>query len=66
MAVSTNHELGGCVILLRLYWIDMVQKNYRGVSGYRPFQLYSSLSSGVKVPAFSLASYSSLDSLKWP
>ena len=38
MAVSANHELGGCVILLRLYLIDMVQKNYRGFQGYRPFQ----------------------------
>ena len=30
MAVSANHELGGCVIQLRLYLIDIVQKNYRG------------------------------------
>ena len=33
MAVPANHELGGCVIQLRLYLIDMVQKNYRG--GFR-------------------------------
>ena len=33
MAVSANDNLGGCVIQLRLYLIDIVQKNYRGVSG---------------------------------
>ena len=38
MAASANHELGGCVIQLWLYLIDIVQKNYRGVQGYRPFQ----------------------------
>ena len=32
MAVSANHKLGGCVILLGLYLINIVQKNYRGVS----------------------------------
>ena len=33
MAVSANDNLGGCVIQLRLYLIDIVQKNYRG--GFR-------------------------------
>ena len=37
MAVSTNHNLGGCVILLRLYLIDIGMKNYRGFQGYSPF-----------------------------
>ena len=37
MAVSANHKLGGCVIQLRLCLIDIVQKNYRGFQGYRPF-----------------------------
>ena len=36
MAVSTNHNLGGHVILLRLYLIDIGMKNYRGVSGLWP------------------------------
>ena len=35
MAVSTNHNLGGCVIQLTSYLIDM--KNYRGFQGYSPF-----------------------------
>ena len=37
MAVSTNHNLGGCVILLRLHLIDIGMKNYRGFQGYSPF-----------------------------
>ena len=41
MAVSANDNLGGCVIQLRLYLIDIVQKNYRGFQGYRPFQKVS-------------------------
>ena len=44
MAVSTNHNLGGCVILLRLYLIDIGMKNYRGVSGLWPLSLLPSLS----------------------
>ena len=35
MAVSTNHNLGGHVIQLTSYLIDM--KNYRGFQGYSPF-----------------------------
>ena len=35
MAVPTNHILGGCVIQLISYLIDM--KNYRGFQGYSPF-----------------------------
>ena len=42
MAVSTNHNLGGRVILLRLYLIDIVQKIIGGFQGYGPF--HSSLS----------------------
>ena len=38
MAVSTNHDLGGCVILLRLYLIDIVRKIIGGFQGYSPFQ----------------------------
>ena len=38
MAVSTNHDLGGCVIQLRLSLIDIGMKNYRGFQGYSPFQ----------------------------
>ena len=37
MAVSTNHNLGGCVIQLTSYLIDM--KNYRGFQGYSPFHI---------------------------
>ena len=33
MAASTNHKLGGCVVQPRLYLIDIVQKNHRGVPG---------------------------------
>ena len=33
MAVSTNHNLGGHVIQLTSYLIDIDMKNYRGVSG---------------------------------
>ena len=39
MAVSANHNLGGCVILLRLYLIDIVRKIIGGFQGYRPFQM---------------------------
>ena len=37
MAVPTNHNLGGRVIQLVSYLIDM--KNYRGFQGYSPFQV---------------------------
>ena len=37
MAVSTNHSLGGHVIQLRLYLIDIGMKNYRAFQGYSPF-----------------------------
>ena len=40
MAVSTNHDLGGCVILLRLYLIDIGMKNYAGFQGYSPFHYF--------------------------
>ena len=36
MAVPANHNLGGRVIQLASYLIDM--KNYRGFQGYSPFQ----------------------------
>ena len=44
MAASANHKLGGCVIQLGLYLIDIVQKNYRG--GFRvigPFNVMPEL-----------------------
>ena len=44
MAVSANGNLGGCVIQLRLYLIDMVQKNYKGVPGLWALSLLPSLS----------------------
>ena len=37
MAVSANHNLGGRVIQLRLYLIDIGMTNYRGFQGYSPF-----------------------------
>ena len=37
MAVPANHNLGGHVIQLASYLIDM--KNYRGFQGYSPFQV---------------------------
>ena len=37
MAVSANHNLGGCVILLRLYLIDIVRKIIGGFQGHSPF-----------------------------
>ena len=39
MAVSANHNLGGHVIQLRSYLIDIGMKNYRGFQGYRPFHM---------------------------
>ena len=38
MAVPTNHNLGGHVIQLVSYLIDIGMKNYRGFQGYSPFQ----------------------------
>ena len=38
MAVSTNHNLGGCVIQLISLLSDV--KNYRGFQGYSPFHLW--------------------------
>ena len=37
MAVSANHSLGGHVIYLRLYLIDIVRKIIGGFQGYSPF-----------------------------
>ena len=37
MAVSANHNLGGHVILLRLYLIDIVRKIIGGFQDYGPF-----------------------------
>ena len=36
MVVPANHNLGGCVILLRSHPIDIGMKNHRGVSGLWP------------------------------
>ena len=41
MAVSANHNLGGCVIYLRLYLIDIVQKIIGGFRVIVPFRCKS-------------------------
>ena len=43
MAVSANHNLGGCVIYLRLYLIDIVRKIIGGFRVIVPFNLCKSV-----------------------